>query len=82
MQIKIAAVQVMQLNGRYLRIGDNVIHEKFPEWGVGVVVEEKNSIVTGGISLIRIVFKDGEEKCYINNLDDYNCCYYAGIKLY
>ena len=66
----------------YLKLGDLVIHSRFPEWGQGIVVEEKASKISGGLCMVRIVFKDGKERSFINDLDDHNCCYYAGIKRY
>lgn len=66
----------------YLKLGDEVIHDRYPQWGVGVVVEESNSTMTGGLCMVRIIFRDGEERCFINNLSDHNCCYYAGLRLY
>lgn len=65
----------------YLKLGDWVIHHQYPEWGEGVVVEERNSQMMGGLCMVRIVFNDGKERSFINNMDDHNCCYYAGIRL-
>ena len=66
----------------YLRLGDEVVHSRYPLWGVGVVVEEITSRMAGGLCMVRVVFKDGEERSFINNLNDYNCCYYAGLRVY
>ena len=71
----------MQLQRRYLKLGDEVIHTKYPQWGRGVVVEEKNSRMSGGTCLVRVVFKDGVERSFLNDLDNYSCCYYAGIRI-
>ncbi|MCG3110332.1 MAG: hypothetical protein LLH30_17795 [Candidatus Manganitrophus sp. SA1] len=46
-----------------------------------MVVEERNSEVLGGLCMVRVLFKDGKERSFINNLDDHNCCYYAGVRL-
>ena len=71
-----------RLDGRiYLRVGDQVNHRRYPLWGAGVVVESKTSIQRGGLCLVRVMFTDGEERSFINNLDDQNCCYYAGIRI-
>ena len=43
-------------------------------------MEERSSIL-GGLCLVRVVFRDGEERSFINNLDDQSCCYYAGIRI-
>ncbi len=63
-------------------MGDQVVHDNYPRWGVGVVVEERTSSLSGGVCLVRISFRDGEERCFINDLNNYNCCYYSGIRLF
>jgi hypothetical protein len=65
----------------YLKLGDRVEHRGFADWGKGEVVEEKHSSLTGGFCLVRILFDDGIERSFINDLDNQSCCYYAGIKL-
>lgn len=65
----------------YLRVGDKVAHLRFSYWGEGRVVEEKHSILEGGFCLIRVVFDDGIERCFINDLDNQGCCYYSGLRL-
>jgi hypothetical protein len=65
----------------YLKFGDRVEHSGFFHWGKGVVVEEKHSALSGGFCLVRILFDDGVERSFINDLDNQSCCYYAGIKL-
>ena len=63
----------------YLRIRDEVRHRRYPQWGTGVVVEERVSMLSGGLCLARVAFTDGQERSFINNLDDENCCSYAGL---
>ena len=65
----------------YLRVGDEVNHRRYPQWGRGVVVEERISTLRGGLCLVRVIFTDGQERSFINNLDDQNCCYYAGLRV-
>lgn len=65
----------------FLKTGDQVVHRNYPRWGVGLVVEERTSVLVGGICIARISFRDGEERCFINDMDNYNCCYYAGVRL-
>ncbi len=65
----------------YLKLGDRVIHLQYSFWGTGEVIEEKNSYLPGGICLVRILFEDGVERSFINNLDHEMCCYYTGIRL-
>lgn len=67
---------------KYLKVGDEVIHCFYSSWGIGVVVEEKNSTVPGGMCIVRIVFQDGKERTFINDLEHSCCCYYTGIKHY
>lgn len=66
----------------YLRVGDRVKHLNYTRWGTGEVTEEKHSILTGGFCLVRIVFEDGVERSFVNDMDSELCCYYAGIRLY
>lgn len=66
----------------YLRVGDHVIHARYPQWGQGRVIEVKTSLVLGGLCLVRILFGDGVERSFNNSLDDYSCCYYSGLKIY
>jgi hypothetical protein len=66
----------------YLKVGDIVRHLCYSAWGNGEVVEEKHSVLPGGICLVRIIFEDGSERSFINDLDNASCCYYAGIKRY
>lgn len=65
----------------YLRVGDKVEHLRFSYWGEGCVIEEKHSLLEGGFCLIRVVFDDGIERSFINDLDHQGCCYYAGLRL-
>jgi hypothetical protein len=65
----------------FLKTGDRVKHLKYASWGIGEVVEEKHSTLPGGICLVRILFQDGSERSFINDLSNNLCCYYAGIRL-
>lgn len=31
--------------------------------------------------MVRILFDDGKERSFINDLDNECCCYYAGVRL-
>ena len=64
----------------YLKMGDKVFHKRYPHWGVGTVVEERNSLVLGGISYVKIIFRDGRTRVFDNNFANACCCYYAGIR--
>lgn len=64
----------------YLSVGQDVVHLRHPEWGVGKVIEEMNSNIPGGMSLIRIEFKNGGSRAFDNNLESLLCCYHAGIR--
>jgi hypothetical protein len=65
----------------YLKLGDIVRHLHYSRWGDGEVIEEKHSMLPGGICLVRVLFEDGMERSFINNLDHECCCYYAGIRV-
>jgi hypothetical protein len=65
----------------YLRVGNRVRHLNYSRWGNGVVIEEKHSSLEGGLCIVRVLFEDGEERSFINDLDNECCCYYSGIRL-
>jgi len=64
----------------YLRLGDRVTHQRYGHWGEGTVVEEMTSTVPGGTCLVRIVFEDGRQRVFHNDLDTELCCYYFGVR--
>ena len=66
----------------YLKVGDMVRHRHYSAWGSGEVIEEKHSSLPGGLCLVRVLFEDGVERAFINDLDNKCCCYYAWIKLH
>jgi hypothetical protein len=65
----------------YLRVGDLVSHRKYLKWGQGTVVEERHSELVGGFCMVRVLFDDGNERCFINDLNHQCCCYYSGLRL-
>lgn len=72
----------MSSNGHrlYLRLGDRVTHLQYSEWGEGTVVEEMTSTIPGGTCLVRIMFEDGRQRTFNNDLDAELCCYYFGVR--
>ena len=64
----------------YLRLGDKVIHRSHEEWGEGAVVEEMTSSVPGGTCLVRIMFDDGRQRTFNNDLENELCCYFFGVR--
>ena len=66
----------------YLKVGDIVRHKLYGVLGNGEVIEEKHSNLPGGLCLIRVLFEDGVERAFINDLNSEGCCYYAGLRLY
>lgn len=64
----------------YLHLGERVTHLFHEEWGEGAVVEERTSIVPGGTCLVRILFEDGQQRTFNNDLDHEQCCYFFGIR--
>jgi hypothetical protein len=65
----------------YLKVGDKVSHIRYSAWGIGKVIEERHSLLSGGFSFVRILFEDGNERSFINDMDNECCCYYAGIRI-
>ena len=65
----------------YLRVGDKVQHLRYFTWGDGEVIEESHSSLPGGFCFVRVIFEDGIERSFINDLDHECCCYYAGLRL-
>jgi hypothetical protein len=66
----------------FLRVGDEVNHLRYEEWGIGVVMEIMTSSVPGGTCLARVRFQDGQLRCFNNDLDNEACCYYFGVRRY
>ena len=64
----------------YLRLGDKVIHRSYEEWGEGSVVEEMTSSVPGGTCLVRILFEDGRQRTFNNDMENELCCYFFGVR--
>jgi hypothetical protein len=31
--------------------------------------------------MVRVLFDDGNERCFINDLNHQCCCYYSGLRL-
>ena len=66
----------------FLRAGEQVKHNRYLQWGVGIVEEVMTSNVPGGTCLARIRFQDGRLRVFHNDLDNQSCCYYFGIRHY
>jgi hypothetical protein len=64
----------------FLRLGDRVMHVDYEGWGLGVVVEVMTSIVPGGTCLVRILFEDGRQRTFNNDMDSELCCCYMGMR--
>ncbi len=64
----------------YLHLGDRVTHMWREEWGEGAVVEERTSVVPGGTCLVRVLFEDGQQRTFNNDLDHEQCCYVFGVR--
>jgi hypothetical protein len=64
----------------FLRLGDRVHHADYEAWGIGAVVEVMTSIVPGGTCLVRILFEDGQQRTFNNDMDNELCCCFFGIR--
>jgi hypothetical protein len=47
---------------------------------MGSVVEEMTSTVEGGTCLVRVLFEDGMQRTFNNDLDSDMCCYVMGLR--
>src|SRR2546428_11984984 len=63
-----------------LRLGDRVFHTDHEEWGEGAVVEEMTSVLEGGTCLVRVMFADGRQRTFHNDLESDLCCYFFGVR--
>jgi hypothetical protein len=77
-----ASVALRDAKRLYLKVGDEVNHLRYEEWGMGVVMEIMTSSVPGGTCLARVRFQDGQLRCFNNDLDNEACCYYFGVRRY
>ena len=66
----------------FLRVGEEVSHNHYGQWGIGTVEEVMTSTVPGGTCLVRIRFQDGRLRVFNNDLDSEGCCYYFGMRRY
>ena len=64
----------------YLRVGDRVLHDAHEAWGEGRVVQVMTSVVPGGTCLVRILFEDGQERTFSNDLESETCCKAFGVR--
>jgi len=64
----------------FLRLGDRVFHVNYEEWGFGAVVEVMTSSVPGGTCLVRILFEDGKQRTFNNDMDSDLCCCNLGLR--
>lgn len=59
---------------QFLRLGDRVWQDYREDWGNGVVVEVMTSTIIGGTCLVRILFEDGQQRTFNNDLNSEMCC--------
>jgi len=64
----------------FLRLGERVFHVNNEDWGLGAVVEVMTSSVPGGTCLVRILFEDGKQRTFNNDMDSALCCCYLGLR--
>ncbi len=76
------ATAVSERKRLFLRVGDEVSHNGYRQWGIGVVEEVMTSSVPGGTCLARIRFQDGQLRTFNNDMDNESCCYYFGVRRY
>jgi len=65
---------------QFLRLGDRVWQDYREGWGMGVVVEVMTSTVIGGTCLVRVMFEDGLQRTFNNDLNSEMCCAHLGVR--
>jgi len=53
----------------YLKPGDHVMHRRYPEWGVGKVLELWKGNLPGGSAYVKVIFADGKVRVFDNSSD-------------
>ncbi len=66
----------------FLKVGEEVAHNHYYQWGIGVVEEVMTSSVPGGTCLVRIRFQDRRLRVFNNDMDSEGCCYFFGVRRY
>jgi len=64
----------------FIRVGDEVVHCRYPQWGVGKVIEEWRGNLPGGRSFVKVAFEDGKVRIFDNDFRSSACCYWAGVR--
>lgn len=62
-----------------MTVGDQVIHSRYPQWGVGRVIEVWRGDLPGGRDYVKVVFEDGRVRVFDNSLDSSTYCVRAGL---
>jgi|YelNatPaOPRAMG01_1025707.scaffolds.fasta_scaffold51727_2 hypothetical protein len=59
----------MEKRGYSLKPGDHVVHKRYPEWGVGKVLELWRGNLPGGRAYVKVIFEDGKVRIFDNSVD-------------
>jgi hypothetical protein len=59
----------MEKRGYPLKPGDHVVHKRYPEWGVGKVLELWKGNLPGGRAYVKVIFEDGKVRIFDNSVD-------------
>lgn len=57
-----------------------MIHLRYPQWGVGKVIEEWQATLPGGRSFVKVAFEDGKVRIFDNDFRSSSCSYYMGLR--
>lgn len=44
------------------------------------MVEEMTSVLEGGTCLVRVMFADGRQRTFHNDMESELCCYFFGVR--
>jgi len=63
----------------YLKPGDRVVHKRYPEWGVGKVLELWKGNLPGGGAYVKVIFEDGKVRIFDNSSFSSTYCRKVGL---
>ncbi len=65
--------------GRDFTVGDLVVHKRYPQWGVGKVIEVWKGNLPGGRAYVKVAFEDGKVRVFDGDLRSSTCCLKGGL---
>lgn len=60
-------------------VGDLVVHKRYPQWGIGKVVEVWEGSLPGGRAYVKVAFEDGKVRVFDGDPKSSTCCLKGGL---